>query len=814
MVRLLIFIFLLCVEQIMSPMSGSEIIPLVNNFNQFVEYMQPRLAPEQRGMFTMFEATMNEQFKSLDPTQPLPDALKDPNFFKNTWTRFLKEGDAIALDQAQSFGIDIVPDEARSWWEFNAQHQEELSPQQVKEKWDLWKAQKKIEPTPAQIEAVRAEKGVPTLTTKLKQMGVPDKEVNYATLSDKLDDYFVAMSDDERSALAAIAKERGYPDAKAYYRELRIQSLGQKEGAQLEVGQTWEAWLKEKELLARARAAQLRQGSYGALEFEPELILEAERPVALKESGSSVPTIKESTLEQAGVGVVEKPQPAIEVRSGKITPPPEYSRIQTTPSKGQQPIQITKGVAREAQVSTVSGQSNLPESAVGTLQRAPAKPSPIGSIEKVTTVIPEQPSTPGRIISPTESLQRVGMPEVQAAPEIGMIPGIESSGKVRQAVLPSAPESLGAPKLLPEVRVAPRVAEVMPPRSSTTAIRPAPSAGQPPIQVGVHEAPKVQASVLSDKLPEVESIVGRLERVPVKPAPTMEPIVRGPKAQIAEITRPVASTRPAPSLPPAVERIPTSAAVPSSPAIEPVRLPVSPQAKPIPLPEIPSSVVPKQAVPTAIARPPFQEPLPEFRSPLQEPFPSVPRAKLPPVEVPRALPSAPRAPSVIGGAAASGGKLAAQGTAQATTQTTKALIAAIDMAAIIDLGINILIFIAMETMPYWLPLIYKQSGMVNNTLYEARAYISFQGGETVSCSRANFHFYPYNRKDFGRRSWAEVGGDRGRICLPERYVATVFVPQRQLVSIQGAYGNKTKDMKIFSLAFKNNNQFSITWKNA
>jgi len=370
------------------------------------------------------------------------------------------------------------------------------------------------------------------------------------------------------------------------------------------------------------------------------------------------------------------------------------------------------------------------------------------------------------------------------------------------------------------------VAEVVPPRGSSSAVlRPAPSASatQPLIQVRA----KMQASVLSEELPEIESTMQTLQPAPAKPLPSANSasksvftLERAPEAQIAKVTEKPAilppargPTRPAP-LPPVAERVPTSAALPSSASLPPVA--AAAQPKTLPLPEVPRAVVPQQSISVEIVRSPLQEPLPEFRSPLQEPLPfeprAVPRAQLPPLEVPRPVASVSRVPKVTGGSSAViAGERAAT---QTTTQLTKAAVAVIDIAALVDIGVNLLIFIAMETMPYWLPLIYKQSGMVNNTLYEAQAYINFQGGETVSCSRANFHFYPYNRKDLRGRSWQEVGGDRGRMCLPERYVATVFVPQRQLVSIQGTYGNKTKDMKIFSLAFKNNKQFAITWKNA
>ena|GEM_PF-3808755 len=939
--RSLIFVFLICVAQIMSPMSGSQVIPLMNDFDQFVQYMQPKLGPEQRGIFTMFEATMNEQFKSLDPTQPLPEALKDPNFFKNTWTRFLKEGDAIARDQAKSFGIDIVPDEARSWWDFNAQHQEELSPQQVKEKWDLWKAQKKIEPTPAQIEAVRADKGIPTLSTRLKHMGIAEQEVNYATLSDKLNKNYAALESHEKLALTEAAKKSGYADGQSYYRAVQIEKIAQNKGIKMPLERT-EEWLRYQQEAALKQAgykddgglvfeqeadvlrvseapgiklakvknnfAEFIQKTEGTIQSEDQGTFKAFTQAMNKQFDSFNPQVFEEqgyfqnswdyfkqnssmlAQEQAqGISIEIAPTEDrvwwdfVEQYKGDKAPTasdwaqwkkargaeptgPTQSMMPTEAPPKMSPVATTEGVAKSPKtpVSRVIQESNLPESRVGILQPAPEKPSAIRSLQRLSKPEPQiasevgtmpieesrvgilQPapkkpsstmlrgnipevevqvsaisgevpkSTVGTLKGaplPTESLQPISTPEIQVVPEMGMSPGVESSSTVRQAVT-SAPESIVRPNV-PKVQVAPRVAEVVPPRgSSSTVIRPAPSAGNIQ-QMGVHEAPKVQASVLSGELPE--STVEILQKGPsageiaVPQTKAMIMKAPSPEVQIAEISRPATPTRPAP-LPPVVERVPTSAAVPSSaslppsPVSEPVRLPpVATQPKPLPIPEMPRAVVPQQSIPVEIPRSPLQEPLPSIPR-------AAPRAQLPPLEVPRALPSAPRIPQVTGGGSTViAGERAA---AQSTTQLTKAAVAVIDTAALIDIGVNLLIFIAMETMPYWLPLIYKQSGMVNNTLYEARAYISFQGGETVSCSRANFNFYPYNRKDLGVRSWKEVGGDRGRMCLPERYVATIFVPQRQLVSIQGAYGNKTKDMKIFSLAFKNNNQFSINWNNA
>ena len=138
-------------------------------------------------------------------------------------------------------------------------------------------------------------------------------------------------------------------------------------------------------------------------------------------------------------------------------------------------------------------------------------------------------------------------------------------------------------------------------------------------------------------------------------------------------------------------------------------------------------------------------------------------------------------------------------TAQAASEASETAVTAAAAATIATIVITIIVMIAIETMPYWLPKILKQSGIANNTLYEARAYIDFQGAVGQACSRATFHLYPYSRKDLGGRFWQEVGGDRGRSCLPERYTTMVYIPSRTLVTLKASLRDTAKHMKIFSI---------------
>jgi len=159
---------------------------------------------------------------------------------------------------------------------------------------------------------------------------------------------------------------------------------------------------------------------------------------------------------------------------------------------------------------------------------------------------------------------------------------------------------------------------------------------------------------------------------------------------------------------------------------------------------------------------------------------------------------------------------AATKTAQAATEASETAVTAAAAATIATIVITIIVMIAIETMPYWLPKILKQSGLANNTLYEARGYIDFQGAIGQACSRANFHLYPYNRKDLGGRFWQEVGGDRGRSCLPERYTIMMYIPSRTLITLKASHRDLAKHMKIFSIKPAQTAGVSIafTWQNA
>jgi len=131
------------------------------------------------------------------------------------------------------------------------------------------------------------------------------------------------------------------------------------------------------------------------------------------------------------------------------------------------------------------------------------------------------------------------------------------------------------------------------------------------------------------------------------------------------------------------------------------------------------------------------------------------------------------------------------------------------------LVINIVLLVAYTTMPYWLPLIYKQSGVCNNTLYQASAFIDFQGAAGASCSRAHFDLAPYNRKDLGHRSWQQVGGDRGRACLPQRYGTRIYLAGGGVtIVMKGAKKESTKQLELFTFMFpqKQGDHLSIVWK--
>ena len=131
------------------------------------------------------------------------------------------------------------------------------------------------------------------------------------------------------------------------------------------------------------------------------------------------------------------------------------------------------------------------------------------------------------------------------------------------------------------------------------------------------------------------------------------------------------------------------------------------------------------------------------------------------------------------------------------------------------LVINMVLLVAYTTMPYWLPLIYKQSGIGNHTLYESHAFIDFQGTAGASCSRAHFTLCPYNRKDLGCRSWQQVGGDRGRSCFPQRYSTRIYLACGGVTLImESSRKELTKQFEIFSFAFpqKKGDRLNIVWK--
>jgi|GEM_PF-3508086 len=131
------------------------------------------------------------------------------------------------------------------------------------------------------------------------------------------------------------------------------------------------------------------------------------------------------------------------------------------------------------------------------------------------------------------------------------------------------------------------------------------------------------------------------------------------------------------------------------------------------------------------------------------------------------------------------------------------------------LVINLVLLVAYTTMPYWLPLIYKQSGIGNHTLYESHAFIDFQAAAGTSCSRAHFTLCPYNRKDLGCKSWQQVGGDRGRSCLPEKYHTRMYLACGGVTLImESSKKELTKQFEMFSFAFpqKKGDRLSIVWK--
>ena len=153
----------------------------------------------------------------------------------------------------------------------------------------------------------------------------------------------------------------------------------------------------------------------------------------------------------------------------------------------------------------------------------------------------------------------------------------------------------------------------------------------------------------------------------------------------------------------------------------------------------------------------------------------------------------------------------------AAAQATEIEIIASETSAIwgsLSLGLTVIFIVATVTMPYWLPLLLRESGVANNTLYEASSSIVFQGEMEKSCNHAYFHFYPYNRKDLNGRFWQEVGGDRGRSCLPERYYTTVYIPCRTLITIQGSKKDHAKHMSVFGFGLGPENHLAIAWNNA
>jgi|GEM_PF-3942707 len=153
----------------------------------------------------------------------------------------------------------------------------------------------------------------------------------------------------------------------------------------------------------------------------------------------------------------------------------------------------------------------------------------------------------------------------------------------------------------------------------------------------------------------------------------------------------------------------------------------------------------------------------------------------------------------------------------AASQATEIAIIAEETSAVwgpLSLGLTVILIVTTVTMPYWLPLLLRESGVANNTLYEASSSIAFQGEVGKSCDRAHFHFYPYNRKDLNGKFWQEVGGDRGRSCLPEQYYTTIYIPCRTLITIHGFKKDHTKHMSIFSFGLNRENHLAIAWSYA
>lgn len=148
--------------------------------------------------------------------------------------------------------------------------------------------------------------------------------------------------------------------------------------------------------------------------------------------------------------------------------------------------------------------------------------------------------------------------------------------------------------------------------------------------------------------------------------------------------------------------------------------------------------------------------------------------------------------SVAGSGSSSGAVAASE-----TVLETLAALAPEAVAA--GLVIVAVVAIALATMPFWLPPILKQSGVANSTLYEVKSYIDFQGAVGSSCSRAHLVVYPYSRKDLGA-PWREVGGDRGRACIPKRYGATILVATRgSIVRFASSIKDQAKHMKNITL---------------
>jgi len=143
--------------------------------------------------------------------------------------------------------------------------------------------------------------------------------------------------------------------------------------------------------------------------------------------------------------------------------------------------------------------------------------------------------------------------------------------------------------------------------------------------------------------------------------------------------------------------------------------------------------------------------------------------------------------------------------------SAEAAVTAAGIAAAVTIVVIIVAVVALATISLWLPPILKQSGVANSTLYEVKAYIDFQGEVGSSCSRAHLVLYPYSRKDLGA-PWQEVGGDRGRACIPARYGARVYIAMRG-ATVQCASSLKDQAKHMKNINIKTDKTVRIQWAN-